>query len=228
MASFVLLPGLDGTGKLFDRFRAVVGAAHQCVVVRYPEDAKTIDELVAVARNSIDGVDHPVVIAESFSGAVLARLLSEQKCEIRAAVFVASFVETPRRHLLNLALSVPEAIARFALPSVVKHFCVNGCDDVALCEAILRAVESVPHRTLSARLALLRGLEEGVIETALPVLALRASRDRVLDRFAQNSVQRRIHSARIEVVDGPHLLLQAEPGVCWREIESFVLNLAPS
>jgi pimeloyl-[acyl-carrier protein] methyl ester esterase len=225
LTSFVLLPGLDGTGKLFDRLVAAVGDAHKCVVVQYPENAKSIDELLAVASRAIDALDRPVVIAESFSGAVLARLLSGGKSKIHAAVFIASFVETPRRHLLNLALRVPEVIARVALPTVIKHFCVNGCADAALRETILRVVEAVPYRTLLVRLGMLQGLEAGVIKTALPVLALQASRDRVLDRFARNSIQRMIPNARVEIVEGPHLLLQAESVVCWREIEPFVRDV---
>jgi pimeloyl-[acyl-carrier protein] methyl ester esterase len=228
LVSFVLLPGLDGTGKLFDSLLAIAGDAHKCVVVRYPENAKSIDELLAVARNAIDALDRPVVIAESFSGAVLARLLSDGKSKMRAAVFVASFVETPRRQLLNLAFCVPEAVARVALPTVITHFCVNGCEDTALRETILRVVEAVPHRTLLVRLGMLRGLELRVIDTTVPVLALQASRDRVLDRFAQSGIHRMIPNAKIEVVEGPHLLLQAEPETCWREIESFVLNLVHS
>jgi pimeloyl-ACP methyl ester carboxylesterase len=225
LISFVLLPGLDGTGKLFDRLLAIAGDTQKCVVVQYPKNAKSIDELVAAARNAIDALERPVVIAESFSGAVLARLLSDRKSKMRAAVFVASFVETPRRRLLNLALRVPEAIARVALPTVIKHFCVNGCEDAALRETTLRVVETVPHRTLLARLALLRDLQVGVIETTVPVLALLASCDRVLDRAAQSSIPRRIPNARVEIVEGPHLLLQAESVVCWRVIESFVRDV---
>jgi pimeloyl-[acyl-carrier protein] methyl ester esterase len=225
LASFVLLPGLDGTGKLFDRLLAVIGSSHTCMVLRYPESPASLNDLVAFARAAIAQVDDPIVIAESFSGVVLARLLSERKTRMRAAVFVASFMETPHRYLLPATLCVPETFARVAMAVLIKHFCVNGCNDAGLREEIFRVVDSVPYRTLFMRLALLRDLEERVIETAIPVLALQATRDRVLDRAARSSIKRRIPGARIEMVEGPHLLLQAEPVACWRVIESFVRDV---
>jgi pimeloyl-[acyl-carrier protein] methyl ester esterase len=225
LASFVLLPGLDGTGKLFDRLLAVIGGSHAFTVVRYPESVASLNDLVAFARAAIDRVENPIVIAESFSGVLLARLLSERKIRMRAAVFAASFMETPRRYLLPGALRVPETVARVAMAALIKHFCVNGCDDAALREEIFRVVDSAPYRTLLTRLALLRDLEERVIETVVPVLALQATQDRVLDRSARSSIKRRIPGARIEMVEGPHLLLQAEPVACWRVIESFMRDV---
>jgi pimeloyl-ACP methyl ester carboxylesterase len=225
LASFVLLPGLDGTGKLFDRLLAVIGGSHTCTVVRYPESAASLNDLVAFARTAIAQVDYSVVIAESFSGVVLARLLSERKTRIRAAVFAASFMETPRRYLLCGALRVPETVARVAMAAVIKHFCVSRCNDAGLREEIFRVVDSVPYRTLLMRLALLRDLEERVIETVVPVLALQAAGDRVLDGSARDSIRRRIPGARIEMVEGPHLLLQAEAAECWRVIENFVRDV---
>jgi pimeloyl-ACP methyl ester carboxylesterase len=221
LTSFVFLPGLDGTGQLFDRVLSLVDGASY-VVVRYPESATSLQALVEVARDAINATECPVVIAESFSGAVLTSLLAEGDCDIRAAIFVASFAASPRPQLLRIAHRVPEAIARAAMATVVSGFCVNGRDSAELSGAVLQTLKLVPYQTLVKRLGFLRGLSGGVIATKVPVLALQASRERVLDRQAQLSVSRRFPAAKVEVVEGPHLLLHAVPGICWGAIQAFL------
>jgi pimeloyl-ACP methyl ester carboxylesterase len=221
LTSFVFLPGLDGTGQLFERVLPFVGGA-PCAVVRYPESATSLRELVDVARNVINGAECPVVVAESFSGAVLTTLLDEGGCNMRAAVFVASFAVSPRPQLLRVSHRVPEVIVRAAMAAIVSGFCVNGRDGAELSDAVLRTLKSVPYQTLVRRLGFLRGLGGDVVTTGVPVLALQASRERVLDRRAQLSVLRRFPTAKVEVVEGPHLLLHAVPGDCWSAIQFFL------
>lgn len=67
MTAFVLLPGMDGTGKLFDAFVAALGADHQITVVSYPSDASLgYGELEAVARAALPVDRRYVLLAESF------------------------------------------------------------------------------------------------------------------------------------------------------------------
>jgi pimeloyl-[acyl-carrier protein] methyl ester esterase len=64
----LLLPGLDGTGKLFKRFVAAAPPHLSLTAIALPAEASTCDDLAdSVGRNLPDG-EPLVVIAESFSG----------------------------------------------------------------------------------------------------------------------------------------------------------------
>lgn len=72
----VLLPGMDGTGTLFDPLLAVLPKTCQIKVIKYPTDASlTYEELerYVIERLPI-GRSPLIVIAESFSGPIALRL----------------------------------------------------------------------------------------------------------------------------------------------------------
>src|SRR5512146_1770531 len=91
---WILLPGLDGSGRLLRRFLACLGDV-DAVVVRYPDDpAADLDAYAEHAVAAIGDARRCLVIAESFSGPIALRL---QRLDPRVAaiVLVASFVRCP-------------------------------------------------------------------------------------------------------------------------------------
>jgi hypothetical protein len=65
--TIVLLPGLDGTGDLFERFVAVAPSGVRPVVVSFPH-ATSYPDLRSVVRHQLPSVGSFVVLGESFSG----------------------------------------------------------------------------------------------------------------------------------------------------------------
>ena len=71
-----MLPGLDGTGLLFDPLLAELPVALDPVVVRYPGDPEaSLADLVDTAAESLSGGERWILVAESFSGPIAARLI---------------------------------------------------------------------------------------------------------------------------------------------------------
>ncbi len=73
--ALVLLPGMDGTGRLFGRFLRALPPAYSPIVVGYPADKViTNDALVEHVQRFLP-VDKPfALIAESFSGPIALRV----------------------------------------------------------------------------------------------------------------------------------------------------------
>ncbi|MFA5258386.1 MAG: hypothetical protein WC360_09565, partial [Opitutales bacterium] len=69
--ALILLPGLDGTGRLFSDFVAALGPEADVVVVSYPTDqCLSYHELVAFVRPFLPRDRPYVILAESFSGPI--------------------------------------------------------------------------------------------------------------------------------------------------------------
>jgi pimeloyl-ACP methyl ester carboxylesterase len=96
VVELVMLPGLDGTGRLFRPLVATLSGV-EAKVVSYPNDkALSLDEHARwVIRHLPDG--KAALLAESFSGLVALRVLQEALSRIAAVIFVGAFAEPPRR-----------------------------------------------------------------------------------------------------------------------------------
>jgi pimeloyl-ACP methyl ester carboxylesterase len=118
--TLVLMPGLDGTGKLFQPLVGSLPASIRCSVAAYPTDHKLSIRQMARRVAATLPPGPLVLLAESFSGLVALALLHQRVASIRAVIFCAAFAGPPRPLLLGAASRVP-ASGRLmqAAPSVM-------------------------------------------------------------------------------------------------------------
>src|SRR5687767_13530285 len=93
----VLLPGFDGTGKLFGPLQAALGTDVVSRTVRYDAERSLEDYIDTVTR--ILPQENAVLVAESFSGPVALSLLARHPTRIKCAVLCATFAVSPFRSL---------------------------------------------------------------------------------------------------------------------------------
>jgi pimeloyl-[acyl-carrier protein] methyl ester esterase len=226
--ALVLLPGLDGTGAMFARFRRALAPAIRTIVVSYPPDqAIGYAGLEGFVRPLLPRDDPFVLLAESFSGPIGIAIAASRPAGLRGLILVSSFARNPHpplaplRPLVRLlpiltgpaALLTRHALGRFATAALLSE----------LSEALSRVSPSVVRSRLRAILdvdasALLPRVD-------VPVLYLQASDDRVVPRSA-SAVLERVPQIRFTEVEGPHFVLQASPSVAARHIEAFVRMVA--
>jgi hypothetical protein len=115
----VLLPGLDGTGRLFTRFLAAAPPGLRLTAVSLPEDASTYDRLAGSIEGNLPDGEPLVLIAESFSGP-LAVTIAERR-SISALVFCNSFVAPPRSRSLRW-LALPAFFMLPVPPLVMRRY----------------------------------------------------------------------------------------------------------
>jgi pimeloyl-[acyl-carrier protein] methyl ester esterase len=92
----VLLPGLDGTGELFQSFLKVLPSSLTPQVVSYPtEQYLTYKELASLVRSVLLPQEPFVLLGESFSGPLSIKVAALSPPNLRAIILWASFVSNP-------------------------------------------------------------------------------------------------------------------------------------
>lgn len=91
----LLLPGLDGTGRLYDEFSAALPSQIDLRPLSYPADeALGYDELAERVRSELP-TEPWVLIGESFSGPLALKLAAERPAGLMGLVLVATFGRRP-------------------------------------------------------------------------------------------------------------------------------------
>lgn len=227
----LLLPGMDGTGKLFARLLPYLPPELCAHVVSYPPDrALNYAELL----RTLPVPEGPfAVVGESFSGPLAVMLAAAYPRRVKAVVLVATFVRHPVGWLGKLGARLG------ALPF---HFRTNGAGlkralfgrhvDAALLAEVRAVLEAVQPQVLAARL---RSLIEVDVAGELaglkaPVLCVSAQRDRLIPPAALELIRQLRPDATVFELDAPHLVLQHRPEEAGRAIAAFIkaaLSLAP-
>lgn len=220
-----MLPGIDGTGELYRPLGDLLGEHFEIVVCRYP-DLPDFDAYVDHAASLLPAEGPVTLLAESFSGPVAIALLARRRQRIHSAVLSATFAVSPRPLLTRLARLAPAA--GLAIPAlrrlVVASFAMNGSDCGAARQLIMRVTERSDPAVLLRRAAILRRVDvrESLASIEVPVLCLRAGRDRVVPARYPRMLADGLADARLVDIDAPHMLLQCRPRECAELIVDFL------
>jgi len=220
--ALVLLPGLDGTGLMFEPFvRVLDGFEPQ--VVRYPAALTSYPDCVAFARTQLP-VGRPfLLLGESFSGPVAIALAAERPPGLAGLVLCSTFARNPRP---ALAWTVPILRAlpptRLPLP-LLRRLILGRWVSGPLINLVRTMLPQVPMATLKARLLAVMAVDHTALlgQIQVPILALCASDDRLVPRSATDWI--RAHWPNLDIVtfQGPHWLLQTRPEACAQALQAF-------
>jgi pimeloyl-ACP methyl ester carboxylesterase len=228
------MPGLDGTGKLFEPFIQQLPADIPVKTVCYPND-RTLslhDYALIVSRCLPPG---PVILlAESFSGLVALTLLAEHPKSVQGIIFCGAFAESPRPFLLRLSplLKFAGPLMRAAPAYLFRQFCL-GMTATAQQLVWLRCVlAEVQPAVLAHRLGMVsahNSIRHGCYD--LPCFYIQASADRLVPAQSAQWFSKQFKSYELITIEGPHFLLQARAQECaaqvtaiYRKIRDFNLD----
>ncbi len=219
----LLLPGLDGTGTLFQPMVEAAPAGVELRVLDYQGCGYGPPGAMEIVEPHLPLSGRAVVVAESYSGPLAVRLAARHPARVSHLVLAASFVRAPIPggvlapvgRLVQL-LRPPEFALRFLLLG-------SGADRV-LVDRLQAATSSVPASTLAHRIREIAGVdvtdELGQVEA--PILYLQATGDRLVGPRAVDLIRKIRPDVRVERVRAPHLVLQREPAWAWERILEFV------
>jgi pimeloyl-ACP methyl ester carboxylesterase len=222
----LLLPGLDGTGALFEPFLQSLSADIVPEVIHYPtREPLDYDALEAVVARRIPAAGAYALLGESFSGPLALRLASRRLGELAGVVLVATFVTNPlsllpsfSRHLVGPWLfrrPTPAFIARRylvgpAVPDWALRVAANAATvDPEVMAARVRDVLSVDARELLRR-------------CEAPLLYVGGGRDALVPPRVLRELLRIRPDLEHITIDAPHLVLQLAPAPAARAIEAFL------
>ena len=218
----VLLPGMDGSGRLFDPLQQHIdGAVH---AISYEPDAPTAyDELVPWILAQLP-TEPFVLVAESYSTPAAIQIAAQQPAGLKAVVLCNGF--THLRHAWVRRLVPWRLVFGLAMPRwAIRRWLVGPNASTALCDTVKQAVRATPPRRLAQRLraALTCDVRTLLGDLSVPLLCLKSTQDRLVRPGID---QEAAPSMALRTLAGPHLLLQTHPQECWREIAEFVGRVA--
>jgi len=220
-----ILPGLDGTTRMLDGFVSQARAAgfHDAAATGYPHDrVLDADGLETFAREQLSG-DRPfVLLGESFSGPIALRIAADPPPMLRALVLSTTFATTPVPLLSPFAPLTRIAPVLTPMP-LLSWLLLGRWRTPALESALRQALDEVSPDVLRSRAALALRIDarDALPRIRVPTLYLRARHDRLMHPSAGDAILRGIADARLQALDGPHLLLQTHGEACAEVIAAF-------
>lgn len=227
---FVLLPGFDGSGQLFEPLLAQEHLPFDPSVVALPADApRGYDELLAWLEPRLP-TEPFGLLAESFSGPLAIRLAARHAERVTHLVLAATFLRSPLRSWLApfAALARPALFSR-PPPAIGVRTLLAGWDAPSdLVGAIRGAMTILPRNVAAARARAALAADEtaAFASVNVPTLWIQGREDHLLRPDHLDDVRAARADARIAPILGPHTILQRRPQQCVAAIGRFITEAA--
>jgi pimeloyl-[acyl-carrier protein] methyl ester esterase len=227
----VLLPGIDGTGRMFGPFIEKLPSWLSPQVIAYPGlQQLSYVQLTTLVLSQLPVAGPFILIAESFAGPLALQLTTKAGPNLKAVVLCATFVSNPRPHLARLApLLLQEPILSRPPQKWLARLFVTGFDAPdAMLEQALEIHRHVSVPVILHRLHEVIHVDVGAIlrHCRLPILHLYALHDHLILQHATREIQQLRPDIPSIGIDGPHYLLQTRPKQCMTAIKKFLYENA--
>jgi pimeloyl-[acyl-carrier protein] methyl ester esterase len=227
MLKLILLPGMDGTGKLFGPLVGQLGTAFDVNVLPYPTDQSlTYSELQHLVQAVIPASEAFVLMAESFSSPLAILCAAQRPASLKAVILCVGFVSSPVRGWRRFLYSrMAPVFVKWRLPNVAIRFFLAGPDAAPALPTEIRSVislvkpEVLVHRI---RTVLSCDVRTELAEVRVPILYLQATYDRLVGSPCIEEIQQVNPGVIVEKIEGPHLLLRRQPERAAAAIRAFM------
>jgi pimeloyl-ACP methyl ester carboxylesterase len=224
----VLLPGLDGTGKLFDPFIKQFPDPARVTVIPYP-----IGKFIPVAQLadyiiSLLPTDKPLaILGESYSGPVALSLASRDDIDIRKVILVATFAKYPASFLKTVSKFFPLSLLfRLPIPDfVIRNYCFGSATNKTLSTLLRESVRLNKPGVLARRVHDVSSIDvTGLLaDIKVPCLYIAASNDKLVPGNAIDHLKKHLPNLNVVTVQGAHFILQVQPKVCFDAVNDFLV-----
>jgi len=223
----MLLPGMDGTGRLFEPLAKALAPTIKPVAVSYPTDQPLgYNELLALIETFVPSGPF-VVVGESFSGPLALMLAARRPPNLKGVVLCASFVKFPLPVPKRWRSVVRPWMFRFQ-PLWLLCFVLLGRHGFGTLGHMLRsAVRTVSPVAFAARALSVANVDvsQELQACSVPVLYLRATSDMVIHSNCSKLIQSLRPDVDVATLPGPHLVLQVSPERAADILQGFCMRV---
>ncbi len=224
----LLLPGMDGTGQLFEPLLRVLPPDLPAKVVSYPVDRPCgYAELLPLVEAAVPVGAEFVVLGESFSGPLALLLAAHNLPGLRGVILCASFIRSPVPAVLGFLGPLIRPVWFRAVPTALIRWALLGrYQTPRLRQMLQQALARVQPAVLAARARAILSVDVAAELQAcpVPVLYLSATEDRVVRSNSLAHIRCLHPAVEAIAVVGPHLLLQAAAEEAAGLIRKFVAS----
>jgi pimeloyl-ACP methyl ester carboxylesterase len=225
----ILLPGMDGTGIMFEPLVRALPPELSPVVVSYPGDVPlSYEELLPIVRAALPATEPFILLGESFSGPLALRIAATKPSELKGLILCASFVYNPIKFF-------PRACRGWIRPFLFSYWppwfrlraLLGGYSAPMLFDLVKRSHAAVTPAVLAARAREVVGIDaaDALSACCVPLLYIAGSQDRVVPKHNLTRIKNIYPNARVVILPAPHLILQAEPQAAAAVIVEFAASV---
>ena len=213
----VLLPGLHGSTTLFRSFVALAPPWARCLPLALPTvGGQSFDALADAMLPELRPLEGFVLLGESFSGPIAARLSARLGQKVALLVLCNPVVETGVRVPERILASI---VNSSWMPAWCAAIALSG-GDMEIARAVLREVRALPKGILAQRLSAVFTATEEALASRLspPLLTILGTNDNLVSLSRARAFFSRIPQSTVAEIEGPHLIVQTSPVDVWEAI----------
>ena len=222
----VLLPGMDGTGILFKPFLNVLAQDISTKVITYPCDKKlSYRELVSYVQTKLPKNTEFVLLAESFSGPIAYEIAKTENVNLKAIIFVASFIQPPNKllaltKLLSFSFLIPKR-----LPDIVLKLLLGRLASKQIYKLLNDALNKVKKEVLAFRITEMANLPKKTHADINKSIYIQAISDNLVSSKSATAISHVSKEFHIHRVEGSHFILQVNPEKCSDIVQNEIILL---
>lgn len=230
LITLILLPGMDGTGELFESFIAALNPDIKTVVISYPKTGcLSYEALTELASAQIQGAQIPkdasyIILGESFSGPIAIALAACATDQLKGLILSCTFARNPRPILSKFSFLVPAiSITKFWL-EITSKFLMNGFKSEKVYQLLQKTLPTVSPITMRSRLEAVIKVDYSAKLTNIkvPILYLRGRHDYLVPASASELIVKLAKNVTLIELDSAHLLLQVTPKEASASVQAFI------
>ncbi len=206
----LLIPGMDGTGKLFSPLLDELpsGLDTQVICLNDLITQNPIEQALEIA--SLIGSEEVIILSESYSGYIAYHLALLPNLNIKHVIFAASFLENPTwlsrlNKLLPLNLVRSGLIPDIALSTVL----FAQRNNKNLVKLFMSSLNLVNNSTLRQRLKAIANLVRPNKLVSVPCTYVQASNDYLVSKRAVDVFKELCININIVKANGGHFIVQS-------------------
>lgn len=211
----ILLPGMDGTGKLFEPLLTYLPPSIDAEVIALSSLSSNCIRSQAEEIAELIGNQEVIIFAESYSGSIAYELAQMNFINIKHIIFVASFLSRPSV-LSKFGPIAPLGVLRLnVVPSFLLSWLFFGsCKRNDLVKLFMHALNLVTNNTLKSRLRAIASLTEPKEPITVPCTYIQATKDKLVNPNSITVFQNLCVNLKTEKVVGGHFIAQCNPKKC--------------
>ncbi|MGA2519124.1 MAG: alpha/beta hydrolase [Thermodesulfobacteriota bacterium] len=222
--TLVLLPGLDGTGILFEPLLDELPPDLKAYVIPLPNDSPMdYGSLVPTIASSLPTDTHFILLGESFSGPLALMVAAPRPRGLVGVILCASFIRNPTYLPSFVSHLARSWIFRMSPIFIQAKVLFAGYSSPRLRSLLARAHSSVSAEVMAQRVRALLSVDctSELVTCPVPIAYLRGSRDRVVPKRNWRQIMTINPAVREFTIRAPHLVLQTQPRAAVRAIMAF-------
>lgn len=211
----ILLPGLPGTGELFELLAGELDDFFKIDAVSYPRDVPFgYDDLIDHVTSRIPMGKPYFILGESFSGPLSIMAAKEHPENLLGIILVATFVTNPMpRWIYKLKRFVNTPILNLRPTRFTNRRLMGMKCDLKTRTWINKRMPRLSRKVLASRIlsVLEVNVREELKECQVPVLYIAGARDWLIGKKCFETIWLCRPDVEIKVIDGVHMVLQTNP-----------------